>query len=107
MFQIRSEKTKDLITRASILGEMSWGQQQQSNTWGNSGWGKQDTTENREPNGQHHNQCIAGQSGWGTNGPLGAYYDAKCPGCERDRASRSWGSTSPIGKGLALFGFKK
>ena len=91
---------------------MSWGNQQQSGGWGNSGWGnsgcgssgwgnggwgnsgwgKQKDSESREPNGQHHSQCIAGQSGWGNNGVLGGHYDAKCSGCERDRAGAPWGS---------------
>lgn len=68
---------------------MSWGQEQ-SGGWGHGGWGP-DSYKGMELTGQHLHSCIADCHGWGTHGLMGGYYDAKCPGCERDRACESWG----------------
>lgn len=87
---------------------MSWGKGLSSG-WGKSGWSRQESHEDKEPNGQHHNRCIAEYHGWGNRGLMAPYYDAKCPGCERDRACKPWGSSDSgsgiLGKkGLALVG---
>lgn len=79
---------------------MSWGHGQ-SNGWGNSTWSRHSSEEETEPNGQHHNRCIAEYHGWNKQGPMSSYYDAKCPGCERDRASKPWGASySNKGNGI-------
>lgn len=90
--------------------EMSWGSGS-SGGWGKSGWSSQDSG-STDPNGQHNGSCIAEYSGWGKRGPMSSYYDSKCTGCDRDRASRPWGSNNSskgnkIIKGLCLLGGAK
>lgn len=87
---------------------MSWGSSS-SGSWGKSGWSSQDSSGPTDPNGQHSGSCIAEYDGFGKRGLMSSYYDPKCPGCERDRAARPWGSANSskgnkLIKGLCLIG---
>ena len=90
---------------------MSWGNSW-SSKWGQSGFSRQESGGQTEPNGQHIGSCIAEYQGWGKQGSMSSYYDPNCPGCQRDRASKPWGSNNSskgnmIVKGLALVGGAK
>ena len=73
---------------------MSWGNSWSSSSWGQSSFGRKNSDDNGDINGQHNGSCIAEYEGWGKQGRMSSYYDASCPGCMRDRSSRSWGSNN-------------
>lgn len=95
---------------------MSWGSSWGSSnaavaggTWGTSSWSSSSHgSKDFGPEGQHYNQCIAGNTWGGKNGILGGCYDENCPGCRHDRAGSTWSSSSSGGnaalKLATLFG---